>query len=220
MNSVKGGWLVFNKRDCFHWLLCAQYLNLPPELVYHIAKHMFYNFEPWRCLSTVRTLSCSQSRVADHVFWDQSPITIWNAKPWCGITICAREMVSYALFKRNLNVYVVDSNRRRSDNNAIAVYQECNFPNDSRLLFTFANSEEVKTENSGCYFRSVTYKYSLIRPVSVDILILLVRDDEHIDKLEQYIANVKHKQLVVLGNGENSAWIRDLCQRHWLDVIQ
>jgi hypothetical protein len=127
-------------------------------------------------------------------------------------------MACYALSKRNLNVCVVDSNRRRSEVNARAVYQEFNFPNDNRLFFKTVNSEKLETNNSVCFFESATQPPR--RTVSVDILILLVRDDANIDNLEQYIATVKHKQLVVLGNGENSKWLCKLRKLHWLDVIQ
>lgn len=95
MNSAKGGWLVFNKRDCFHWLLCAQYLHLPPELVYHIAKHMFYNFEPNRTL-LLCSFTCLQSRVVGSVLEKQCPITIWNALPFYGKSVCARKIAYHA----------------------------------------------------------------------------------------------------------------------------
>jgi hypothetical protein len=177
---------------------------------------MFYNFEPHRILS-LYSFTCFQSRVVGSVLEKQRPITIWNTLPFYGKSVCARKIAYHATFILNKHVFILDSNARRSAKNQRDLFaQAAKF--DS---MKYADSELIATNKGArCHFEPVTKRRSPRTIFSVDILILLVRDDGNVDNLEQYIANVKHKQLVVLGDGEKSEWVRALCKRHWLDVIQ
>lgn len=108
-------------------------------------------------------------------------------------------------------------NARRSARNQVELFTQAAQFNSMKT----ANSELIETDKgTRCHFEPVSRRRSSRTLFYVDILILLVRDDGNVDNLEQYIANVKHKQLVVLGDGEKSEWVRALCKRHWLDVIQ
>lgn len=206
------GYLVFNKRDCFHWLLCSRYLELPSEIIYYITKTMFYDFEPRRKLSDIK-LTCRQNRVVNSVFWNESPITIWNSDRLNGKTTCAREIASHGL-KTNRSVFILDSNKRRSSRNAVYVYQNtCQFVDVIR-----ATDETITTMDFRfVWFRPLTIecKYS----ASVDILIILIRDDGPILEMEEYLKNINYKQLVLLGDGKNSEWFRKICKDNWLIVI-
>lgn len=210
---MEEGYLVFNKRDCFHWLLCSRYLELPPEIIYYISRNMFYDFEPRRKLSNI-TLSSPQSRVVNLVFWKRLPITIWNTDRFHGKTTCAREIASYGL-RTDRSVFIVDSNKRRSSRNAVYVYQNtCQF-----LSVVRANDETVSTiDGRFVWFRPLTIgcKYS----GSIDILIILIRDDGCIASVEEYLENITYKQLVLLGDGKNSEWFKDYCKNNWFNVIR
>lgn len=208
------GYLVFNKRDCFHWLLCSRYLELPVEIIYYITKTMFYDFEPRRKLSDI-TLTCNQSRVINSVYWKKSPITIWNSDRFHGKTTCAREIASYGL-RTDRNVFIVDSNNRRSNSNSNYIFQ--NLP--ILALHVNRTSDELieTTDEKFIWFRPLTVgcKYS----ASVDILVIIIRDDKNVSNLEDYLINIRCNQLVLLGDGKNSKWFKDFCKNNWFNVIQ
>lgn len=206
------GYLVFNKRDCFHWLLCSRYLELPPEIIYYIAKTMFYDFEPRRNFLSNITLSCTQSRVLNSVFRNDLPLTIWNSDRFHAKTTCAREIASYGL-KTNRSVFLVDSNKRRSSKNAVYVYQNtCQFVDVVR-----ATDETISTvDERFVWFRFLTIGCKYL--ASVDILVILIRDDGYILELEEYLTNIRYKQLVILGDGKNSEWLRKFCKNNWFIV--
>jgi hypothetical protein len=207
------GYLVFNKRDCFHWLLCSRYLELPVEIIYYITKTMFYDFELRRKLSNI-TLSWIQSRVVDSVFWKRAPITIWNSDRYQGKTTCAREIALYGL-RTDRNVFLIDTNKRRSDSNSTYIFR--NIHQD--IFVTRSNFDIIETiDRNFIWFRPLTIgcKYSAF----VDILIILIRDDGCIASVEEYLKNITYKQLVLLGDGKNSEWFKDFCKNNWFNVIQ
>jgi hypothetical protein len=156
---------------------------------------MFYDFESRRKLSNI-TLTCSQSRVVNSVFWKKSPVTIWNSDRFHGKTTCAREIASYGL-RIDISVFIVDSNKRRSSRNAVYVYQNtCQFVN-----MVIANDETVSTlDDRFVWFRPLTIGCKYL--ASVDILIILIRDDGCILSLQEYLKNIQYKQLVLLGDGK------------------
>jgi len=206
------GYWVFNKRDCFHWLLCSRYLELPPDIIYYISRNMFYDFEPRRRMPNF-IMSSPQNRVVNSVFWKKSPITIWNADRFHGKSTCAQEIASYGL-RNDISVFILDSNRRRSYETAGYVY---------RYTWRFIDVVTVTHE----IISTVDGRFVLFRPLtigcnylaSVDILIILIRDDGCIFNLEEYLKNITYKQLVLLGDGKNSEWFKNLCKNNWFNVI-
>lgn len=212
-------WLAFNRRECILWLWAARYLHLPPEIVYYIAKHMFYDvivqfkaFSIW--------FNYLQSRTAHKVLEKAAAITLCNWPGIHGKCTCAQEIALEAMTHYGKSVVIINNAARNCAQNSC--YIRYALYND--FLLRKSNSEciELEVEKTICVCKPVECHVSELEQLAFDILILFVVDDTRVDALERWkkFACVENKQLLVFGNAADSEWFSRLCKEHWYDVIQ
>ena len=183
MFQTTRGYYCFNKQDCLNWLLCATRLCLPPEIVYYIAKHMFYNFIP-RFIFNGQVFTQQQSKVMYNVLIKQHSRTVLDWKRFTGRHTCARALAAYEMLNSVKHIVFVDVDRRRSKQNCkIVVDYLRSDPDHSNIIQL--NEECIKLENGAiCWFKP---SYWIMRTqCTVDLLISFV------ENLQQ----VKAKQVV------------------------
>lgn len=175
---------------------------------------MFYEFVPMMCFpQSGLVLNCFQSRVISHAM--KFPMTIWNVGGFRGKTICVTLLTVLLLTERKQTVYIVNSDKRKSNQLFLKVTSNLSRSN----IKGGANSELVELNNgSSCRFIPLTWRCKIEK--SIDVLILFVRNDENIDNLKLFVTILKYKYLLVVGDATKSEWLKILCKENWLDVIQ
>ena len=225
MNLAKGlslpiQWPVFNKQNAVTWLLCSAHLPLPPEIVHYIAKTMFYDSVP-QFISSGFWFTRLQSRAAYDLFEKKSPLVICNWKPCYGKTSCAREIALHAMLYLQQSIFFVDTDLEKVHRNSNYMYRAvCANP---CITVTRFNSETIVLENNVyCQYRPLSWHHCKTRKAetSMDILILFVKNDQHVDNIEFWISGTTYNQVLIFGNADQSDWFKEYCKRNWLHVIQ
>lgn len=165
------GYFIFNKQDCLNWLLCATHLCLPQDIVYHIAKHMFYDYIP-RFVSSGQVFSQQQSKLMYNVLIKQHPCTVFHGKRFTGRHTCARALAAYEMLNSVKQIVFIDIGRRELKRNCqIVVDYIRNDPNHSQIIQL--NEECIKLENGACCWFKPSY-WIMRSQVTVDLLISFV----------------------------------------------